>query len=87
MNIDFAFKALWKVAVFLYGGFEFDAVGDMKPTKRGKNARNQGSWLWPDNNHSRKYASASTSAKAAHTVRCFGRMYFAVYDPEQLKQM
>ena len=28
MNIDFAFKALRKLAIFQYGGFEFEAVGD-----------------------------------------------------------
>ena len=29
MNIDFVFKALWKLVIFRYGGFEFKAVGDM----------------------------------------------------------
>ena len=53
MNIDFAFKALWKSAIFRYGRFEFKAVGDSgcsKQTKRRKNARNQGNKLRPDNN-------------------------------------
>ena len=27
LNIDFAFKALWKLAIFRYCGFEFEAVG------------------------------------------------------------
>ena len=40
MNIDFAFKAFRKFAIFKYGGFEFDAVGGTKLTKRRKNARN-----------------------------------------------
>ena len=52
----------------------------MKPMKRRKNAMNLGNYLQPDNNHSRKNASAI----AAHTVHCFGRKSYAVYDPERL---
>ena len=28
LNVEFAFESLWKLAVFRYGGFEFEAVGD-----------------------------------------------------------
>ena len=28
MNIDVAFEALWNLAIFRYGGFEFKAVSD-----------------------------------------------------------
>ena len=28
MSLDFAFKALRKLAVFRYDGFEFEAIGD-----------------------------------------------------------
>ena len=28
MNIDFAFEALQKLAIFRYGGFEFEALSD-----------------------------------------------------------
>ena len=41
-------------------------TGCMKPTKRRKNARNQGNKLQPDNNPSSK---DTASAKAAHTNR------------------
>ena len=36
MNIDFAFKAFRKLASFVYGRFEFDAVGDIKLMQRRK---------------------------------------------------
>ena len=39
MNIDFAFEAFQKLAIFINGGFGFDAVGGTKLTKRRKNAR------------------------------------------------
>ena len=50
----------------------------MKMRKRRENAQNQGNKLRPDNNHSRKDASAS--AKAAHMVHCFWRKCSAVFD-------
>ena len=28
MNVGFVFKAVWKLAVFRYDGFEFETVGD-----------------------------------------------------------
>ena len=28
MHIDFAFKTLWKLAIFRYGGFKFEAISD-----------------------------------------------------------
>ena len=56
--------------------------GCTKPTKRRKNARNQGNKLRPDHNCSRKDASAS--AKAAHTVHCFWRKCSVVFDRERL---
>ena len=41
MNIDFAFKALGKLAIFIYyGGFEFDTVDGKKLMKSRKNAGN-----------------------------------------------
>ena len=82
VNIDFAFKALQKSAIFGYGGFEFKAVSDKwlhKTEERRKNARKQGNQLRLDN-HSRKDALAS--AKAAHTVHCFWRKCSVVFDPE-----
>ena len=40
-NIDFAFKALQKLASSIYGGFEIDSVDDKKSIKRRKNTRTE----------------------------------------------
>ena len=80
MSIDVSFKALRKLAIFRYGGFEFEAVCGCVKLKKMKIARNQGNELRSDNNRSRKYGSAS--AKAAHMVHCFRRQCSAVFDPE-----
>ena len=85
MNIDLALEALWKLAIFRYSGFEFEAVSDKwlpKPIKKKKNARKQGNELWPDNNRSKKDASAS--AKAAHMVHCFWGYCSSIFDPVRL---
>ena len=81
LNIDFAFKALQKLAIFRYGGYESEAVSDkwLYETKEEEGeSRNQGNKLRPDNNCSRK----DMSAKAAHMVQCFWRKCSAVSDPE-----
>ena len=82
MDIDFVVKALWKLAIFIYGRFEFDAVCDMKPTKSRKNARNQGNWLRPDNNCSRRICRCQHQQK-----QHFWRKFSAVYNPERLLRM
>ena len=63
--------------------FEFDAVGSTKPMKSKKNTRN---WFQPDNEHSRKNASALASATANHTLHCFEEIC-SIYDLEHLLQM
>ena len=78
MNIDFA-SELQKLAIFLYGRFEFKVVGDKWLHETEEECTK------PDNNHSRKDTSAS--AKAAHMVHFFGRKCSAVFDRERCSQM
>ena len=66
MNISFAFEPLPRLALFIYGRFEFDAVSGTKPTKKRKTARNH-------QNCSRKNGSVSTSAKAEHRSTALGK--------------
>ena len=88
MNIDVAFEALWNLAIFRYGGFEFEAVSDKwlyESDEEEGECTKQGNKLRPDNNSLRKDASAS--AKLAHTVHCFWKKCFVVFDRERLQQM
>ena len=80
MNINFAFEALQKLAIFSYGRFEFKAVGNK--------------WLHETNKEEEEcketssdqtttiQESASASVKAADTVHCFWRKCSVVFDPE-----
>ena len=71
----------------IYGGFEFGAVSDkwLHKTDEEEEECTKLRQLRPDNNCSRKEASAT--AKATHTVHCFWRKCPAVFEREQLWQM
>ena len=76
MNIDFAFEAEQKLAIFTYGGFVNKAVCSkwLHGTEEEKEeARDQGNELRTDISRLRNDMSAS--AKAAHTVHCFWRNF------------
>ena len=75
MIIDSAFKALWKLAIFRYGGFGFEAPGEEE--EECMNPRKQA----PTRKQLFKKDS-SASAKAAHVVHCFWRKCSAVFSRE-----
>ena len=82
MNIDFVFKALRKLAIFRYGGFEFKAVGDkwLHETDEEEKECTKPRKQTPTRQQPFNKKDASASVKAAHTVHCFWRKCSAVFD-------
>ena len=69
-------KTLVKLAIFLYGRFEFKAVGDKWLHKTDEEEE--------ECSKPRKQTDTSASAKAAHTVHCFRRKCSALFGRERL---
>ena len=86
MNIDFASKLLQKLAIFRYGGFE--AVSDTwLPETYEEEEESTKPRKQTPTRQKRSKKDVSASAKAAHTVHCFWRKCFVVFDRERLLQM
>ena len=72
-------EALQKLAMFRYGGFEYEAVGGKWQHESGQEECKK-----PRKQALTRQPAKSASAKAAHMVHCFWRKCSVVFDPEQL---